>query len=261
MLFTKLFRRARTNPAPAARPATVEGLESRTLLSAGPALTGVRILGPVAKAYGVVLTFDSSLDVASAQDPTNYVFGHQTASGSSDNGIDIGTILGFLAQRKLPAVKLGKVQFLGAQYDDTTHSVTLTPVKAFNVWRFFRVLRIKSTGNNPITDVAGNPLNSGQDTVLHWKPLRGKTISYSDADGDRVVIKLKGPGTLYAFFHKSGDPFPSIFVMKTTAKSSLTGTVQQSPTGNGIAHIAQLSGAIPANTNMFSNTQIDVQST
>ena len=258
MLLSKLSRRA-AQRAPRT-PATIEGLERRTLLSAGPHLTGIRILGPVAKAYGIVLSFDSQLDVASAQDASNYVFGHLTSS-SSNSGIDLGTILGFLAVRKGPAVKNGKVQFLGAQYDDTAQTVTLTPVKPFNVWKFFRVLRIKATGNDPVTDTAGNPLNGGTDTVLHWKPLRGKTIKYSDADGDRVTVQLKGPGTLYAFFHKSGDPFPSIFVMKTNAKSSLTGTVVQSPTGNGIAHIAQLSGAVPANTNMFSNTQIDVQST
>jgi hypothetical protein len=258
MLMSKFFRRAATETV--RTPASIEGLERRTLLSAGPVLTGIRVLGPVAKAHGIVLSFDSSLDMASAQDTSNFVFGHATSS-SSDNGIDLGTILGFLAVRKGPAVKNGKVQFLGAAYDDTNHTVTLTPVKAFNVWRFFRILRVKGTGKDPVTDLAGNPLNGGTDTVLHWKPLRGKTINYSDVDGDRVTIKLKGPGTLYAFFHKSGDPFPSIFVMNTNAKSSLTGTVVQSPTGNGIAHIAQLSGSIPANTNMFSNTQIDVQST
>ncbi len=258
MSLPKLSRRpAETAPS---TPAAIEGLERRTLLSAGPHLTGIRILGPVAKAHGIVLSFDSSLDIASAQDTSNYVFGHATHS-SSDNGVDLGTILGFLAVRKGPAIKNGKVQFLGAQYDDASHTVTLTPVKAFNVWKFFRILRVKATGNDPITDTAGNSLNGGTDTVLHWKPLRGKTIKYSDADGDRVSIKLKGAGTLYAFFHKSGDPFPTIFVMKTNAKSSLTGTVVQSPTGNGIAHIAQLTGSVPANTNMFSNIQIDVQST
>jgi len=259
MLMYKFFRRAATETTRTS--ATVEGLERRTLLSAGPVLTGIRVLGPVAKAYGVVLSFDSSLDVASAQDTSNYVFGHATHS-SSDNGVDIGTILGFLAVRRGPAVKNGKVQFLGAQYDDTDHTVTLTPVKPFNVWKFFRILRVKGTGNDPVTDLAGNPLNGGEDSVLHWKPLRGQIIRYSDSDGDRVTIKLKGPGKLYAFFHKSGDPFPTIIVTQTKAgKSSLTGTVVQSPTGDGIAHIAQLTGSVPTNTNMFSNTQIDVQST
>ena len=134
-------------------------------------------------------------------------------------------------------------------------------MKSFNLWKFYRILRVRGTGNDPVADLAGNPLNGGEDTALHWNRARGKTIRYSDADGDRVTLKLKGPGKLYAFFHKSGDPFPSIFVTQTKAgKSSLTGTVVQGPTGNGIAHIAQLAGSVPANTNMFSNTQIDVQS-
>ena len=259
MSLLKFFRRA-TETAHRTS-AAIEGLERRTLLSAGPHITGIRILGPVAKAYGIVLSFDSSLDIASAQDTSNYVFGHATHS-SSDSGVDLGTILGFLAMRKGPAVKDGKVQFLGAQYDDTAHTVTLTPVKAFNVWKFFRILRVKGTGNDPITDLSASPLNGGEDTVLHWNRARGKIIRYSDADGDKVTLKLKGPGTMYAFFHKSGDPFPSVFVTQTKpGKSSLTGTVVKSPTGNGIAHIAQLTGSVPTDTNMFSNTQIDVQST
>jgi len=260
MLMSTFFRRAaQSSPSPRA---TIEGLERRTMLAAtGPVLTGIRVLGPATKANGIVLSFDSSLDLASAQNTSNYVFGHATHS-SSDNGIDLGTILGFLVQHKGPAVKNGKVQFLGAAYDDSTHTVTLTPRKAFNTWKFFRILRVKGTGDDPITDLSGEPLNGGEDTALHWNRERGKTIKYSDVDGDKVAIKLKGPGKLYAFFHKSGDPFPSIFVIGTKAgKSTLTGTVDQSPTGNGIAHIAQLTGSVPTDTNMFSNTQIDVQST
>jgi hypothetical protein len=257
----KFARRRLSKSDNKVRSPFIERLESRQLLSAGPALTGIRILGPVAKAYGVVLTFDSSLDTASAQNTASYIFGHATHS-SSDNGIDLGTILGFLALHKTPAIRNGKVQFLGAHYDDTTHSVTLTPVKAFNVWRFFRILRVVGTGSTPIEDLNGNALNGGGDTVLHWNRDRGKVLRYSDSDGDRVVIRLKGPGKLYGFFHKSGDPFPSIFVTQTKpGKGSLIGTVQTSPTGDGIAHIAQLSGALPVTTNMFSNTQIDVQST
>ncbi|HEY8746579.1 MAG TPA: hypothetical protein VIM11_01300 [Tepidisphaeraceae bacterium] len=257
------WRRSPKSLARARRIPLIEGLESRQLLSGSPVLTGIRILGPVAKAYGIVLSFDSSLDTASAQDTSNYIFGHLPAK-SSNNGIDLGTILGFLATRTTPAVKDGKVQFLGGRYDDSNHTVTLTPVKAFNVWRFFRILRVKGTGTTPIINLDGIPLNggAGTDTVLHWTPKRGKIIRYSDSDGDRVVIRVKGPGMLYAFFHKSGNPFPSIFVTQTKpGKSALIGTVQTSPTGDGIAHIAQLSGSIPANTNMFSNAQIDVQST
>src|SRR3954447_16854991 len=119
-MFSKLFRRA---PQSSPRtPANIENLERRTLLSASPILTGIRVLGPVAKAHGIVLSFDSSLDTASAQDTSNYVFGHATHS-SDDNGIDLGTILGFLAQRKGPPVKNGKVQFLGAQYDNSARTV------------------------------------------------------------------------------------------------------------------------------------------
>src|SRR5215471_2993419 len=103
MLISKFVRRAaQTSLSP--RP-SIEGLERRTMLSAtGPVLTGIRVLGPAAKANGIVLSFDTSLDLASAQDTSNYVFGHATHS-SSDDGIDLGTILGFLVQHKGPAVK------------------------------------------------------------------------------------------------------------------------------------------------------------
>jgi len=255
------LRRRPRAASPESRPAVVEGLEPRKLLSAaGPVITSFRLLGPVARGNGIVLTFDAPLDPTTAQSPASYIFG-KPAPKSTDNGVDLGTILGFLAKPKTPPVKDGKVQFLGARYDDATQSVTLTPVKAFNIWKFFRILRIRGTGNNAVKDMAGNPLNGGTDTVLHWDRRQGKVLRYSDADGDRVTITLKGPGQLYGFFHKSGDPFPTIFVTKTKpGKSVLTGTVQQSPTGDGIVHIAQLGGSVPQ-TNLFSNTQFDVQST
>jgi len=264
MFFSKFPRISRPSvpAAPAApRSPMIEGLEPRRLLSAGPAIAAVHMLGSVARANGIVLTFNAPLDPTTAQSPASYVFGKPTPKNTSDNGIDLGNILGFLSRPKTPPVKAGKIQFLGARYDDATQSVTLTPVKAFNLWKFFRILRIKGTGDNAVKDLAGNPLNGGTDSVLHWDRTRGKTLRYSDSDGDKVTLKLKGPGTLYAFLHKSGDPFPTIFLSNTKlGKSTLTATVQQSPTGDGIAHIAQLSGPVPPTTNLLTDPHFDIQS-
>lgn len=239
----------------------IEPLEPRRLLAAtGPVIAAVHILGSVARGQGIVLTFDSPLDPTTAQSPLSYLFGKPAPKNTTDNGIDLGNILGFLAKPNTPAVKEGKIQFLGARYDDATQSVTLTPVKSFNLWKFFRILRIKGTGNNAVKDLAGNPLNGGTDTVLHWDRHQGKTLKYLDSDGDKITLTLKGPGKLYGFFHKSGNPFPSIFASNTkVGKSTLTATLQQSPTGDGIAHIAQLSGPVPATSNIFSDTRFDIQ--
>jgi hypothetical protein len=258
MSFLKFFSR-RLARRPARLHPAIEGLEPRQLLSGSPAVRSLQVLGNVHHVNRIVLTFDESLDPTTAQQPKSYSFGRVPASGS-DNGVTIGDVLGFLAKPKVPAVKGGKIQWSSATYDDATHSVTLTAVKAFNASQYFRLLRVKGTGNYAVKDLTGRALNGGADTVVRWAYRTGKTLRFVEADGDTAVLTLKGPGQLYGFFRKSGDPDPTVFVSNTNSKSVLTGTVNQARMGNGVVNIAQVLGA-PAKTNLFSSSQFVVGGT
>jgi hypothetical protein len=237
----------------------VELIESRKMLSASPALTNMDLIGPVHKVNRVVLTFDSSLDPTTAQQPQSYIFGRIPPS-SSANGITIGDVVGFLAKPHPKPIKSGKVQWSSAAYDVSTHSVTLTAIKPFNASMYFRLLRVKGTGNYTVKDTLGDPLNGGHDTLIHWTYHNGKTLRFTDTDGDVATITIRGAGHVYGFFRRTGDPAPTIFVSNTNAKSVLTGTMRQGRVGDGVARITQLLGA-PAKTNLFSSSHFVVQGT
>src|SRR5207302_7564648 len=70
-------------------PIIVEQIERRRLLSGGPILTDVNLLGNADGCTGVVLTFDRALDVTRATDARLYVVGRIHSSPS-----DTGSLLG-----------------------------------------------------------------------------------------------------------------------------------------------------------------------
>src|SRR5213593_281134 len=97
-----LFSSPRRRP-PGARPRVsrpvLEALEHRTLLSAsashaavdasagvaGPQIVSVRVVGPPTDASGVVITFNESMDPATAQDRAYYVLVKHINKDSQDN--------------------------------------------------------------------------------------------------------------------------------------------------------------------------------
>lgn len=260
-LLASLFRRhGRRGSSSYRRP--VERLESRHLLSTGPALADVHLVGSLHALRAVELTFSESLDPTTVQDKLAFQFGKPTPQSSS-NGISIGDILGFLGRPKAKLVKSGKIQWSSVTYDDTTHTVMLTPIKPFNGQPFIRVLRVKGSGPHTLKDLAGNALYGGQDGFIRWKLKTGdgKHVQWVDADGDQVKLTLKGPGQLATFLRINGDPDPFVFVTGAKAKSVLTGTVKASGRGDGVANIAELEGVGGGTTNLLSSTSFKVNST
>jgi hypothetical protein len=251
----RFFRRFVSRQVVSRRPG-VEILESRRLLSTDPAVIGMQLVGGVKTVSQVVLTFNESLDPTTAQQPESYLFG-RTPPNAASNGVTVGQVLGFLSQPKPRAIKDGKVQWSSAIYDDTNHTVTLTAIKPFTATKYFRQLRVKGTGDFAVKDPQGDVLNGGKDMFIRWSYHNGQSLHYTDVDGDKVTLTLKGPGHIYGFYRRTGDPDPTIFVANTNAKSVLTGTVKQAATGDGVAHISQVIGA-PANTNLFSSSHFVV---
>jgi len=240
--------------------AGVEGLESRSLLSSGPAVSSVELVGNVHNITGVVVTFNESLNAATAQDPQAYLFG-KPPPPKSNNGFSLGDLLPFAAKPHVRSVVGGKIQFSSLTYNEASRSVTLTPVVPFKAERFMRALRVKGTGTHVVKDLAGNVLNGGADGVIRWSYHVGKQVTYRDNDGDVVTLTLRGRGRIYTFIRKAGDPDPTVFVDGATAASTLTGTVRRGRNSDGAANIAELEGAGVIHTNLLNNPQFHVQST
>jgi hypothetical protein len=245
----------------------VEPLESRQLLSGGPVVTGVHIIGAARAITGIVVSFNESLDPASAQDTLAYRFGRPIPHTSDSTGPSLGDFLPFLARPKVRLVKQGKIQFASATYDDATHSVTLTPYKRFNGAQFFRVLRVIGSGTHVVKDVAGNPVDGnsdgtgGDDAVIRWVKKNNNRIAYRDGDGDRVALTLRGRGTLYVFKSTTFFTGAWVFVDHPRANTVLSGNVTQSANGDGKAVIPELEGAGGINNGLANNPQFVIQST
>ena len=104
------------------------------------------------------------------------------------------------------------------------------------------------TAHDAITDPAGNPLNGGLNTYVHWFPYMGKTFTYRDSDGDMVTLGLRaGPDCLIpsdqrrscaAHFHSQ---WPFEYRTERIGK--------QARTGDGVAVIPELQGVATIQSN------------
>lgn len=260
-----LFGRPRSACLPA--PANmIERLEPRQLLSAGPVLTGVHLVGGVGAVTSLVLTFNESLDPATAQDPHAYTFG-KPLPHSSESGPSLSDFLPFLARPKVRAIKNGKIQFASATYDDANHSVTLAPYKPINARTFFRVLRVFGTGAHAVKDLAGNPLDGnsdgvgGDDAVVRWSMKHNARVSYRDGDGDRVNLVLRGRGSIFVFKSHTFFTGAWVFVDRPGSNTRLSGSVQPGPNGDGKAVIPELQGAGGIQNGLLNNPAFVVQTT
>jgi hypothetical protein len=240
----------------------IEGLESRQMLTASPVLTGIHLTGSVRAVTSVVLSFDESLDTTTAEDLQSYHLGKLVDPGNNNGGgFDWTQLLGFLAQPKQKLLINGRVQFTSATYDDSTRSVTLTPVGAWNALRYFRFIRVIGSGTYAITDPAGNPLNGGLNTYVHWFPYMGKSFTYRDSDGDMVSLKLHGPGQIVSFLQTNADHAPIIFILNGRSNSVLSGSVIQAKTGDGVAIIPELQGVATIQATILNNPEFEVLTT
>ena len=248
----------------------IEGLEDRVVLSSGPALLHVDVLGAPQAATAVVLTFSSSLDPTTAQNVSAYSFGKPPAVAAQDDGFGIGDVFGFrvTGHRNTPAVKKpklvknGRIVFSSAVYDDTAHTVTLTALGPFKAQAFFKYLRVKGTGPNAVKDSTGVALNGGEDTVAHWQVRSAKTITYVDDNHDHVTFKLKGKGNLLVMLRRHGvDRNPVIFVRGATATTTVIGKVVNPKNPSAVVSIAELEGAGGVTNNLVNNPSFIIQST
>jgi hypothetical protein len=257
MSFLRLASLRRRRVAP---HAMIENLEARQLLSAGPQVANVQLLGTAKACTGVVFTFNEALDPVAAANASAFSIGRVRKGGNSSSGISLTDFLPFAGRPKATAIHNRKVRFVQATYDDSTHSVTLVAAAPFAAWKYFRAVRIRGTGPNAILDAAGNPFDGngdgagGDDAVITWVYHKGKSISYRDADGDHVKLRLKGKGEIFSIQHPHGAPVPMVFVSDGLATSTIiSGQVKRAKHGDGITAISQLSGIGSANITLLTS--------
>lgn len=238
--------------------APVEALEDRCLFSAGaagPKVVAESFLGPPNAITAIVLQFNEHLDATSAQNPAAYVFGRHVDHGNGGSGL-----LGLLLDQH-PGVLHPNTTAGSIVYDDAAETVTLYPSHTVVATTFVRYLRITGTGANAVTDADGNKLqggsHDGSDQVIHFHYYHTKTLKYTDADGDKVMLHLTGPGEILAFYPHPIPEEPLIFLNNTDPTASiLTGSVKQAKHGDGVAVIQEMGGTSSADVELGSEFQI-----
>src|SRR5688500_818632 len=234
-----------------------EPLEPRQLL-AGPAVVALTITGTEQEVTGVVLTFSDPLDPATAQNRDAYFLGRDKVA--ADHGWDP---LG-LGDRPR---ETDRIQVGSATYDDANRTVTLTPAAPFNLFERLRRVRISGRGETAVRDVVGVPLDGNRDGtpgdsgVVRVRVTRSERITYRDVDGDRVKLKLVGPGKLWGLIPVRRDLGAIFFLNRSNLlRSGLLGwVVPNARTGDGQATIRQLSGTRFASLPLLENPSLRVE--
>ncbi len=123
-----------------------------TILSVSPTGTSTR-----SDVSSFTITFNKRLLAVTANDADNYQLVSAGADGVFGTGDD-STIA------------------VTPSYDDSSQTVTLTLASALPQG-FSYQLTIKGTGGMPITDIAGNPLNNGADTVKYLQLVSSSSVA------------------------------------------------------------------------------------
>jgi hypothetical protein len=228
----------------AARAAVVRISANGDLDDEAPQLRQVLLTGPSRGISGAVIHFSEDMDPTSAQNLANYAFAAR--GGRARMNIELGS----------------------AVYDPATRTVQLTASQPFMQTEFKQLeVRVKGKAGG-VTDVAGNRLDGvgrgrgGTDAVSRFAVFSGTTVDVIDRDGDRGTLTIDNGGRLDGIMPLKGrrkqrtqfwivDPIP--------LRSTLSGTVTRSRTGDGIIVIAEIIGLDKKEfTPLLSNTSFRV---
>ena len=219
-----------------------------------PTVVSVRLQGSPTSTTGVVVTFSEALDPIRAQRRSNYAIVRNQAATDDDGGL-FGGIIGGGDDEEIDreTIAIDEVEVDPA----TPATVTIVPKESFNAVKRMRRLRVEASADRGVTDVAGNRLDGDGDgqpgprALVRLQYTSGKTITYKEADGDRVKIKLQGPGgKLYVIreVDKKGRSLggaSQVFLTggRVGERTVLSGTVKRGKNGDGIATIGEVADA------------------
>ena len=175
----------------------------------GPKVTDLKLFGPSNSITAIEVDTDGGLDQTTATLAANYSF--IAMGGTGAGALPAGTVI--------PASL--------AVYDPNTGAVLVFPSMALPSNELF-VIVVNGTSGMPVTDIAGNPLNSvlgttaGSDYVL--TVARGTNLNYADENGTQVHLRLTGPGTL-DINRTIGGQVGRLQILGSGNKTVLTGSV------------------------------------
>ena len=215
----------------------VDRLEPRLCFAAGPVVTSQLLVGPDDQITALVVGFSGPLDPATAQDTANYAFGGSRGSGRNGH----------------------KIRLAAASYNADANVVTLTMNTPFALTRFKR-LKVIIAAERPggVADPAGNLLDgdrdgeAGGDSDTRFKIARGTSLTYKDADGDRVRLRAEGA---------RGRPMTSLIgpnrnvhqVWVSGANNVLTGSIRPGRRGAGLTPIGRVVLEDASNSSLLVN--------
>jgi hypothetical protein len=182
-----------------------------------PTVTETQLFGPGAAINALILQFSERLDASRANDPFNY---------------------------QIFAPSGQEVAIADVSYLDELRQVTITPAQNLSGGGFYKLI-VDGSSSTGLTDLSGNLLagNGVGGTNLVRTFARGTNLSYFDADGDRVNLRLQRGGQIEIIRAANGNA-EIVSLLNTNRRSTLTGSVKRSNRGgNGQTNLGRIDGA------------------
>jgi hypothetical protein len=209
------FPRARRKPVTKGRQAfqsVAESMEERLLLSYadgnGPVVTNLAEQNAGGHSY-IIISFDGPLNPTSAQNTSNYRV-NALAPGSIENVTTAG-----------PANRV-----LSVQLDATGQVVTLALASPLPAGLCERVV-VNGSTPTAVTDTSGTPIDGDNDDTaggdFYGLIAYGKSLSFTDNEGDRATLGIVGPGSIQLWRLINGDANQLTILNAAPGHTTLTG--------------------------------------
>jgi hypothetical protein len=170
---------------------------------------------------GFTITFDEAMDPTRASLLSNYHV-YLSGSGSSQTPVTL----------------------VAANYDPSTHSVTLVSSGPLPSNRFYHVV-VNGSFGLALTDTSGNILAGSNGVGTNYEAFygQGNNLTYTDSQNNSVNIKLTGGGTMAIFRAANGDATEINLLSIVPRRSTLTGSVKKlNKKGTGHTSIGAING-------------------
>jgi uncharacterized repeat protein (TIGR01451 family) len=167
----------------------------------------------------VSLSFDAPLNPTYAANPANY---------------------------QLVGMSKGQVVGIGAiNYNPATFTVTIVPAAPLAPNQYYRI-QVVGSGPTAVRDIAGNLLDgagngsAGSNYVASF--AEGNKLQYTDSSGNKVTLKLAGPGYLEQIRDASGDGELLELVGEVPHRTTLSGTIHRVKGSSGRTMLGTVTG-------------------
>jgi hypothetical protein len=175
---------------------------------------------------GFVIAFSESIDPSQANLASNYAI--------------------FLSGRDVkPGTPNTPIGVASAVYDDVSHTVTITSVVPLAIGKSYGIA-VNGTTGTALRDLAGNLLSGNGSGVAGSDydsfVAVGTNLTYIDANGNTVNLKLSGGGFMILTRFANGQANQLQVVGAVAHKSALTGSVQKTKKIKGSTTINRITG-------------------